>query len=357
MNTGHGKSMKKLPKPVIALIVVFVAVLLAIGVSLLFRNGKPPVFHVTGIIDGIEVNLSSKVAGKLSRISCNEGDKVEAGQVVITLESDDIKASVEQAMAGVDRAKANVKMSEAAIENGRANVLAAEAEMKSASADLEKAAAQLEESRRQADRREDLYKKNLIAKESRDQMVTEHAINMAGYESSKEKLNAARSRKDVAASQLNAAISQWNASKATLKEAQANRAFFRSKLDDTSIVSPVIGTVIFKALETGEMAGPGAVILTIVDLNSLFARIDIDETKIGRVVLNGKTIIRVEGVPGKMFEGRISEIGRSGEFATQRDVVRGREDIKTFRVKARVDDPTGILKPGMTVDVEIPGKR
>jgi HlyD family secretion protein len=348
--------MKKWTKRVIATIVVFIAVFLAIGVSLLSRNRKPPVFHVTGIIDGVEVNLSSKVAGKISRISCNEGDKVQAGQVVITLESDDIKASLEQAMAGVERAKANVKVAEASIENSRANVLAAEAEVKSAAADLEKAGAQMEESRRQADRREDLYKKNLIAKESRDQMVTEHAINVAAYDSSKEKLNAARSRKDVAASQLNAAISQWNSSKAMLKEAEANRAFFRSKRDDTSIVTPVTGTVIFKALETGEMVSPGAAILTIVDLNSLYARVDIDETKIGRVVLNDKAFVRVEGVPGKTFEGRISEIGRYGEFATQRDVVRGREDIKTFRVKVRVDDPSGTLKPGMTVDVEMPGK-
>jgi HlyD family secretion protein len=352
----HGKSMKKWTRRVIALIVVFFVVLLAVGVFLLSRNRPPPVSHVTGIMDGIEVNLSSKVAGKISRIGYNEGDKVQAGQVVITLESDDIKASVKQAMAGVERAKADVKVAEASIGNSRANVLAVEAEVKSAAADLEKAGAQMEESRRQADRREDLYKKDLIAKESRDQMVTEHAISAAGYDSSKEKLNAARSRKDVAAGQLNAAISQWNASKAMLKEAEANRAFFRSKLDDTSIVTPVTGTVIFKALETGEMVSPGATVLTIVDLNSLYARVDIDETKIGRVVLNGKAFVRVEGVPGKTFEGRISEIGRNGEFATQRDVVRGREDIKTFRVKVRVDDPTGMLKPGMTVDVEIPVK-
>ena len=348
--------MKKWPKRVIALMVVLFSILLAIGVSLLFRDRIPPVFHVTGIIDGIEVNLSSKVAAKISRIACNEGDKVQAGQVVITLESDDIKASLEQAVAGVERARANVKGAEASIENSRANMLAAEAEVKSAAADLEKAGAQMEESRRQAGRREDLYKKELIAKESRDQMVTEQAINVAGYDSSKEKLNAARSRKDVAASQLNASISQWNSAKAMLKEAEANRTFFRSKLDDMSIVTPLTGTVIFKALEMGEMVVPGAAILTIVDLNSLYARVDIDETKIGRVVLNGRAIIRVEGVPGKAFAGRISEIGRRGEFATQRDVVRGREDIKTFRVKVRVDDPSGVLKPGMTVDVEIPWK-
>lgn len=351
-----GKPMKKWSRRVLASSVIILAVGIAIGFYCLSRDRKATALHVTGVIDGIEVNLSSKVAGKISRISCNEGDKVQAGQVVITLESDDIKASLEQAMAGVERAKANVNVAEASIENSRANVLAAEAEVKSAAADLEKAGAQMEESGRQAERRKDLYNGNLISKESRDQMVTEHAINVAANDSSKEKLNAARSRKDAAAGQLNAAIGQWNSSKAMLKEAEANRAFFRSKRDDTSIGTPVTGTVIFKALETGEMVSPGAAVLTIVDLSSLYARVDIDETKIGRVVLNGKAFVRVEGVPGKTFEGRISEIGRYGEFATQRDVVRGREDIKTFRVKVRVDDPSGMLKPGMTVDVEIPGK-
>jgi len=346
--------MKNLTRRVIAPIVVFIAVILAIGVFLLSRNRKPPDLHVTGIIDGVEVNLSSKVAGKISRIRFNEGDKVQAGQVVITLESDDSKASLEQAMAGVERAIADINVAEASIENARANLLTAEAEVKGAAADLEKANAQMEESKRQADRREDLYKKNLIAKESRDQSVTDYAVSVATYDSSKEKLNAARSRRMVAAGQLNAAISQWNSSKAMRKEAEANRAFFRSKLDDTSIVTPVTGTVIFKALETGEMVSPGATVLTIVDLDSLYARVDIDETKIGRVVLNDKAFVRVEGVPGKTFEGKISEIGRYGEFATQRDVVGGREDIKTFRVKVRVDDPSGVLKPGMTVDVEFP---
>jgi HlyD family secretion protein len=346
--------MKKPTRGVIALIAVLAAVLLAFGVFLLSRNSAPAALQATGIIDGIEVNLAPKVAGKISRICCNEGDKVRAGQVVITLESDDIKASLEQAAAGVERAAADVKAAEASIGNSRANLLAAEAEVKGAGADLEKAAAQMEESKRQAERREDLYKGNLIAKESRDQSVTEYAVSAATYASLKEKLNAARSRRTAATGQLDAAVSQWNASKAMRKEAEANRAFFRSKLADTSIVTPITGTVIFKALETGETVSPGATILTIVDLDSLYARVDIDETKIGRMVLNHKAFVRVEGVPGKTFEGKISEIGRYAEFATQRDVVRGREDIKTFRVKVRVDDPSGVLKPGMTVEVTFP---
>jgi HlyD family secretion protein len=73
-------------------------------------------------------------------------------------------------------------------------------------------------------------------------------------------------------------------------------------------------------------------------------------------VLGNDASVTVESRPGKVFRGRVSEIGRYAEFATQRDVTRGRQDIKTFRVKIKVDDKEGILKPGMTVSVEIPKK-
>jgi HlyD family secretion protein len=122
------------------------------------------------------------------------------------------------------------------------------------------------------------------------------------------------------------------------------------------IKTPVSGTVIFKALEKGETVSPGVTILTIVDMGSLYIRVDIEETLIGSVALDSESFVRAEGIPDKVFKGRVSEIGRYAEFATQRDVTRGRQDIKTFRVKIKVTDTGGLLKPGMTVEVEIPKK-
>ena len=347
--------MKRSAKRVIVPLSVVLAACAVITLVYLFRGKEVPALHVTGIIDGIEVNLSPKVAGRISWVRCQEGEMVQEGQAVIALESDDVKASLEQAIAGTERSRADLQVAEASIGTCKANVLGADAEMKSAAAEVEKSRVQMEQSKREADRRKELYDKNLIARESFDQMVAVYDANVAAYESSKEKINAARSKKDAALGQLNAAVGQLNSSRAMLKESEANIAFFRSKLKDMTITTPATGTVIFKAFEKGETVSPGVTILTVVDLNSLYARIDVDETRIGGVVLNGPAVVTVEGVPGRVFKGKVSEIGKYAGFATQRDVVRGREDIKTFRVKVRVDDPSGILKPGMTVDVEIPG--
>jgi HlyD family secretion protein len=93
-----------------------------------------------------------------------------------------------------------------------------------------------------------------------------------------------------------------------------------------------------------------------VDTDNLYLRVDVEETLIGVVVLGGKAFITADGIPHKVFEGKVSEIGRYAEFATQRDVTRGRQDIKTFKIKIRLTDPQGVLKPGMTTEVKIPRK-
>jgi HlyD family secretion protein len=338
--------------PLLVLLAVFAAVYIYYA-----RTGKTaPVLRATGIIDGIEVNLSPKVSGRILWVCCNEGGIVKAGEVAVTLESEDLKASVDQASAGVERAKADIRTAEASIENSRANTSSADADMRSAAADMARARTQMEESRREAERAKELFKKEYISRESRDQIVAAYDANAAAYDSSKEKFNSSRSKKDAAVSQMNSAISQLASAKAMLKQEEAALAFAGSKLADTTIKTPVSGTVIFKSMEKGETVSPGVTILTVVDLNSLYARVDIDETKIGGVALNSAATVTVEGIPGKIFQGRISEIGLYAEFATQRDVIRGRQDIKTFRVKVMVDDPEGLLKPGMTVEVGISKK-
>lgn len=341
--------------------VIIVFVILAIaGVSFILYSQKERsdgAVRTSGIVEGIEVNLASKVQGRISEICCNEGDSVRQGQVAVRLESNDLKASMEQAAAGVERAKADIRNTEAGIENARANVRNTEAGIKSAEADLEKAAVEAEEAKRDRDRAAELFKKDFISKSSYDQAVAAYDAAVAAQRASAAKLNAASASRNAAAAQVEASFSQLNSSKAMLKEAAASLAFSRSKLEDTTIYSPVSGTIVYKALEKGETVNPGSVILTIVELDNLYVRVDIEETLVSNVVLGSNASVTVESMSGKVFMGKVSEIGRYAEFATQRDVTRGRQDIKTFRVKIKIDDKEGILKPGMTVSVEIPKKK
>lgn len=334
-----------------------VAILIVIAILILFfakRGERSESIRTTGIVEGVEVNISAMVPGRILKECCKEGDAVREGDTVIELESDDLRASVEQALAGVEKAKAEVRVSESAIEGSKANLISADADIRNAEAEVEKARAQMEEAKREMDRLNALFKEGIIPKASLDVAVTNHDTAVANHASSKAELTAASSKRDAAAAQLRTAESQLNSAKAGLKQAEANLSYSQAKLAETVIKSPISGTVVFKALEKGETVSPGVTVLTIVDLNNLYVRVDLEETVIGSVALNSEAMIRTEEVPGRVFTGKVSEIGRYAEFATQRDVTRGRQDIKTFKVRIAVEDSGGFLKPGMTVEVEIP---
>ncbi len=339
------------------LILVSILTLIALALLASFfakRGGKSESIRTTGIVEGEEVNISTTVPGRILKECCEEGAAVTKGATVVELENDDLRASVEQALAGVEKAKAEVSVSESAIESSRANIRSAEADIKNAEADIEKTRALMEEAKRHRDRLDALYKKQLVSRESSETAGVNYDTAVADYASSKTRLTAASSKRDAASAQLTTAEDQLNLAKASLRQSEAALTYSRAKLAETIIRSPITGTVVFRALEKGETVSPGTTILTIVDLDNLYVRVDIDETMIGSIALNSEASIRTEGLPDRAFKGKVSEIGRYAEFATQKDVGRGRQDIKTFKVKITLLDSDGFLKPGMTVQVEIP---
>lgn len=155
---------------------------------------------------------------------------------------------------------------------------------------------------------------------------------------------------------LDDALAARNEADAGYEAAKAAVAYDQVKLDEATIASPLDGTVVYKAFAVGEMVSPGQTVLTVVDTRHLYARVDIDETRIDGVELGAPATVTTIGEPHHTFAGRVSEIGRYADFATQRDVTHGRQDIRTFRVKIAVDNRAGMLKPGMTVEVVIPRK-
>ncbi len=340
------------------ILLIGVAVVIFVAASFLLSNkgekGEPIV--TTGIVEGTEVNLSSKVSGRISEFCCKEGDRVSGGHVLVRLDSNDIKASVEQARAGVLRAKADITSAEASVKNSEANIRSAEAEIDSAHADMEKTKSQRAEAEKEMHRAEFLSTNEFISIREVDQIMMTYETSMASFNAAEARIKAAVARKESAISQLNSSRSLVASATARFEEAKAALSFQEARLDDTVIKTPISGTVVLKAMEAGEVVSPGITILSIVDLDDLWVRIDMEETLIGHVKIGQGVTIRIDGMPGVTFNGTVAEIGKEADFATQRDVTRGRQDIKTFGIKIKTTDKTGTLKPGMTVMVEIPRK-
>lgn len=300
------------------LVILSAAALIILSILIIFPYVKvksKDSIRTAGIVQGTEINITSKISGRISELCCREGEKVGAGFVIALLDSDDLKAAVERADASVQRAIADIKTSEA---------------------DIEAATARLEEAKRQKERIAALYRENFVSRADFDMSVANFESALAAHKAS---------------------VSRLISSRAKLKEEEASLSFQTAKLNDTVIKAPISGDVVYRALEPGEFVSPGIAILTIVDTDSLWVRVDIEETFISMIARGSEAFITIDALPEKKIKGKISEIGRYAEFATRRDVKHGVQDIKTFHVKISVEDNEKTLKPGMTVNVEIPVKK
>ena len=268
--------------------ILTLAILVSLGVGFYWFGSThlwpPPdtsFIRVVGMIEAPEVNITSRIAGRITDLKLIEGDRVKRGQVVCRIEEIDIRNELRKAQAELLQSQAN-----------------------------------LANAKRTVDRDKRLFAENVITVKDRDDAQT--------------------------------ALDQADAAVASNK---ANVDFYHDQLRDTAIIAPVDGVVVNKALEVGEWVTPGTPILTVDDLATIWARVDVQETDLGSIYVGKAAQIVLPSEPPVEFSGRVMAIGQEGDFATERDVRRGRQDIRTFYVKVQVLQSSGELKPGMTAEV------
>lgn len=346
--------MQKKPKKLLLLLVLAATAAVVIYYSAYYKkeNGPKPI-KTTGVVESLETDISSKVPGKLTFICCREGQAVKAGELVATLQNTDFEAALAQAESSLGAEQATLSSDKDVVENARAQIKVAQSNVENMKAQLAKAEAQLAQSEKDLGREQELFKKGIVAKADLDLAETTRDSRQADVEAAKAALVLSRNQVDAALASLKKAEGDLKTQDALIAAARHNVELQRAHLTDTRIYSPVDAVVEYRSLEPGEVVAPGTSILTLIDLKHLWVRIDLEQGDITRVKEGQKAEIRLERVPDKVFEGTVFDIGREGEFAVERDVTRGRQDIKTFRTRIRVNDPQGILKPGMTALVEI----
>jgi HlyD family secretion protein len=144
-----------------------------------------------------------------------------------------------------------------------------------------------------------------------------------------------------------------NQGEADLEAAQATLEVVRTQLAETRVLSPLDGVVLLRLVEEGEVVQPGQPLLIVIDPQELFLKVYVSEEDIGKVRLGSPVRVKVDGFPGRAFEGFVSEVAQRAEF-TPRDIHMPEERTQlVFAVKVRIRETEGILKPGMLADAEI----
>lgn len=274
------------------IIVIFPAAL-ALSCGSESGNGK---VYGSGSIEADEVRISSTMPGRIRKIHVKEGEHFKRDSLLVTLVSDEVDSAVDALHAGIDAARKNSNQAYASYRN-------AEREYKRAK-DLHQAGAMA---------RQDLDKARL------------------GY--------------DVARSRYDAARAQVRQLEASLRQAETRQ-------NETNLRAPLDGIVLEQNFQEGEVVLPGSAILSVADLSRVNLRIYVPEPDLPRIKHGQKANVHVDG-SDTVFTGKVVHIASKAEF-TPRNVQTAEARARlVFAIKLSMDNPDGILKPGMPADAEL----
>ena len=341
-------------------IFVILAVLFFISLGWYFFSTKrSDDLQLIGTVDANEVIVSSRIPGRIEALKVDEGDTVQTGQLIATIQSDDLAEARNAAEATAISQRyllQQAKDTERQLGGSTSSqVVNAEAQMHAAQASLVQAQAQLEHQNADTSRTVMLAGQGVASQQSRDEAVTSLDAARAAVDTAKQNVAAAAAALKVAEANTAQAQAQGKAVAAThseMKNAQALLNQAQVQLGYAQIVSPISGKVNVRAARQGEVVSAGTPIVTITDLTQTWIYAPLPETQADSVQLGDS--LRVVMPSGASLQGKVIAKSAEADFATQRDVSRRKRDIETVRLKLLIDNPRMRYVPGMLAEVYVP---
>jgi RND family efflux transporter MFP subunit len=253
---------------------------------------------VSGTIEVDEVHVASRSAGRVEKIFAWEGDVLKPGAVIVQLEASELKARRDLAAAQINTAQH----------------------------DVEAQSAQLEFLRADAQRQQDLLKRNTVS-------PSEAERAMSAAKAQEKNIAAARARVEQALAQL---------------------ADMEAQIQEMKIVAPADSILEILSVKVGDVLPANREVATLILPDRLWVRVYVPEIWLGSIKLNEAVRVRVDSHPGRDFSGTVEQINRKAEF-TPRNVQTVEDRIKqVFGVKVRLDNKEDKLRAGMSADIYFP---
>jgi HlyD family secretion protein len=319
----------------------------------------PASIVLTGVVTTDAVRVGALIQGRIEELDVAPGDSVEKGRMLARIQPQEPKADVayyknmeKASAAAVAEAKAELTFFE---EQTREQIRQAEANVAVTRAQARQAEADLESARLEYERQKQLREKQLNSAQALDQARTAYEAAQARSESVVKQVQAAGAALSVARAneeQIGARKAELESAGEQLAAAAAQTAKAEVRLAYTEIRAPISGIVDVRAALTGEVVTPGQTIVTLIDLDDLWVRADVEESYIDRVRLGDKLEVRLPS--GAARECDVFFRGVDADYATQRDVSRTKRDIKTFEIRLRCDNRDRSLALGMSAYVTLP---
>jgi HlyD family secretion protein len=316
--------------------------------------------HLIGTVDANEVLVSAKIPGRIQTLTVEEGQAVEAGQLIAVIESDDLAAARNAAAATVSSQQEKLSETVETERQTRGEVTSArinaEAQLRSAEAALKQAQANLAKQQADTPRTVALARQGIMSAQASDEAVAALEGDQAAVEAAKQNVDAAAAAlRQARAHELQAAAAEKTvaSTRGQVENAMALADQASVELGYAKVFAPVTGKVNVWAARQGEVVSAGTPIVTIMDLTQTWVYAPLPETQADAVELGD--MLKVELPSGATVQGKVIAKSAEADFATQRDINGGRKrDIRTVKIKLLIPNPGEKFVPGMTADVYVP---
>lgn len=309
------------------------------------RGGAAPERLATGYVEATDVRVAARVAGRVAEVRAVEGATVKAGDVIAVLATTELDLAARRLQAERAQAEAQLRLLRAGARAEDIDQAAAQAAM--ATADIK--AAETERDAAQADevRFDQLLSVRAGSVKQRDDARTRRELADARLRAAGDRLRAAdavlaRLRAGSRAEEIDAARARVAAVEAQIASLDHDRA-------DATVVAPLAGVVTARLVEPGELVGVGTPLAVVVDLEHAWVNAYVEEPRVPSLRIGQAVTVVTDA--GDTMPGTIATVSPRAEF-TPRNVQTAAERARlVYRVKVTVDNRSGVLKPGMPVEV------
>ena len=315
--------------------VVVVAVAVIAVVGFIFMNR--PDSYIEGQVEGTNIRISGKLAGRVQEFYVQEGDTVHAGDTLVRIHSSVVEAQLGQAEAMREVAAAQNKKVDAGT---RMQIINAAADL------LRQAEAAVTITKKTYDRMERLYGDGVIAEQKRAEAT-------AAYD-------AAVAARDAAASQLSLAKAgaqkeDKESAEALVQAAGSGVKQVEAVLEDSYLTAPFDGTIDQIYPEVGELVSLGAPIMSLLKSDDRWVTFNVREELLNELSIGKEIKVMIPALGKKEINVKIYYVRDMGNYATWHSTKStGSYDSRTFQIKARPTEAVPGLRPGMSAVFEQP---
>jgi HlyD family secretion protein len=247
-----------------------------------------------GRIEARLADASAKEPLRVKEVLVEEGDLVKPGQVLVRLDTVTLEAQLAEAKASVSAANQRLAVAEATIARTRSQIQLAK-----------------------------------IESERARKMLEENAGSQREYD-------VRRTVVETTTAALAEAEAQLLTAKQEVEVAQANVATIQTRIDDATLTSPVLGRVLYRLAEPGEVLGAGGKALTLVNLEDVYMEIFLPAAEAAQVKVGAEGRITVDHEPGRAAIGFVSFVSPEAQFTPKEVETKSEREKLMFRVKIQV---------------------